>query len=222
MFKQLFSALKSSDALDEAFDEFEQMLDHAQWMFVRANDVLRRQASAADVSESIYSRDKAINDLVRSIRRKIVTHLTINPGTDVAAGLALMSVAKDAERIGDYCKNVLEVGRFYKEDFNVARYHAPLEAVRGRVEELFGTVKRAFSESDAAGAKAAIKTADAIGDDCDQVIEALLGDEASIETHEAVAYSLLARHYKRVSSHLANVSTAVLGRIEDLDFRLAK
>ena len=45
------------------------------------------------------------------------------------------------------------------------------------------------------------------------------GDAASIETHEAVAYSLLARHYKRVSSHLANVATAVLGRIEDLDFR---
>ncbi len=36
---------------------------------------------------------------------------------------------------------------------------------------------------------------------------------------EAVAYSLLARHYKRVSSHLANVSTAVLGKVEELDFR---
>ena len=47
----------------------------------------------------------------------------------------------------------------------------------------------------------------------------LESDKASMETHEAVAYSLLARHYKRVSSHLANVATAVLGKVEDLDFR---
>jgi phosphate uptake regulator len=39
----------------------------------------------------------------------------------VAACLALMSVAKDAERIGDYCKNVFEVGQFYKEDFHVSQ-----------------------------------------------------------------------------------------------------
>ena len=68
-------------------------------------------------------------------------------------------------------------------------------------------------------AKGVLKAADAIGDDCDLVIEQLLGDAASIKTHEAVAYSLLARHYKRVSSHLSNVATAVLGKVEELDFR---
>ncbi|MFB3139480.1 MAG: PhoU domain-containing protein, partial [Phycisphaerales bacterium] len=112
-----------------------------------------------------------------------------------------------------------EVGRFYKEGFHVARYHEPLEGVCSRVEQLFTMVSKAFRESDAQAAKEAIAKADAIGDDCDQVIEQLLGDQASIQTHEAVAYSLLARHYKRVSSHLANISTAVLGKVEQLDFR---
>ncbi|MHC4416829.1 MAG: phosphate signaling complex PhoU family protein [Planctomycetota bacterium] len=219
MFRQLFSALKSGDVLDEAFAELGQMLEHAQWMFVRANDVLRRQASADEARDKIYECDKQINDLLRSIRRKIVRHLTINPGVDVAAGLALMSVAKDAERIGDYCKNVFEVGRFYKEDFQVTQYHEPLEAVRGRVEGLFVQVQTAFLESDSGAAKTVLKTADGVGDDCDRVIEHLLIDEASIQTHEAVAYSLLARHYKRVSSHLANIATAVLGKVEELDFR---
>lgn len=219
MFRQLLAALKSSDVLDEAFAEFSQMLEHAEWMFRRANDVLRRRAVPDEVRDQIYGRDQAINDLVRSIRRKLVRHLTISPGSDAAAALALMSVAKDAERIGDYCKNVFEVGRFYTEDFRVERYHEPLEGIRERVEALFGIVRRAFADSDPAGAKQALRTADAIGDDCDGVIEQLLGDDAPIETHEAVAYSLLARHYKRVSSHLANIATAVLGRIEDLDFR---
>ena len=124
MFKQLFSALKSGDVLDQAFSQFDEMLDHAQWMFLRANEVLHRKTTAADVKDSIYARDKSINDLLRSIRRKLVRHLTINPGTDIAASLVLMSVAKDAERIGDYCKNVFEVGEVYKkETFHVARYH---------------------------------------------------------------------------------------------------
>jgi phosphate uptake regulator len=219
MFKQLFSAFKSGAELDRAFSEFDEMLDHAQWMFLRANSVLQRETVADDVKDSIYSRDKSINNLLRSIRRKIVRHLTINPGSEVAASLVLMSVAKDAERIGDYCKNVFEVGQCYKDDFHIARYHDPLETVRTRVEGLFDTVRRGFRESDPTQAKAALKAADEIGDSCDSVIEQLLGDEQSIQTHEAVAYSLLARHYKRVSSHLANVSTAVLGKVEELDFR---
>jgi phosphate uptake regulator len=219
MFRQLFSALKSGDAVDEAFAQLGQMLEHAEWMFLRANKVLRRELTADEVREPVRSRDKAINDLLRSIRGLIVRHLTISPGTDVAACLALMSVAKDAERIGDYCKNLLEVGRFYKEDFHVPRYHEPLEAVRGRVEALFGQVKTAFIESDTGEAKAVLRAADAIGDDCDRVIEQLLGDEAKSQTHEVVAYALLARHYKRVSSHLSNIATAVLGKVEELDFR---
>jgi phosphate transport system protein len=219
MFRQLFSALKSGDTLDRAFSEFAEMLDHAQWMFIRANEVINHKVASEEVRDSIHDRDKAINSLLKGIRRKIVRHLTISPGPDAPACLALMSVAKDAERIGDYCKNVFEVGQFYTEGFHVERYHEPLEAIRRDVESLFGAVRRAWRESDAREAKQAIKSADQIRGRCDEVIALLLGDQASIETHEAVAYSLLARHYKRVVGHLANISTAVTGRIEDLDFR---
>ena len=219
MFKQLFSALRSGDVLDQAFSQFSEMLDHAHWMFVRANEVLHRRAEADEVRESIYMRDHQINGLLRSIRRKIVRHLTINPGSDVAASLALMSVAKDAERIGDYCKNVFEVGQFYKEDFRLPAYQEPLDEVCTKVEQLFGQVNHAFESSDDEQAKTTLRSADSIGDSCDRIIEQLLSDTTSIQTHEAVAYSLLARHYKRVASHLSNVSTAVLGKVDELDFR---
>lgn len=218
MFRQLFSALKGSETLDNAFTEFSEMLEHANWMFIRANDVLRRQIDASDARELLYERDKSINALVRSIRRKIVRHLTINPGMDVAASMALMSVAKDAERIGDYCKNVFEVGQFYRNDFHIARYHEPLENIRNEVELLFVTVRKAFLESDASTAREALSAAKKIRAKSDAIVEQLLLDETSIETHEAVAYSLLARHYKRVAAHLSNIATAVRGRLEDLDF----
>ena len=220
MFKDLISALKSGKTVDRAFSQLTEMLDHTRWMFIRANEVLSRDVPAEEVKDAIQRRDRSVNELQRSIRRKIVRHLTINPGSEVAACLALMSIAKDAERIGDYCKNVFEVEQFYTEDFRVERYHVPLEEVRGKVEQLFDLTRGAFSDNDTTRAKEALRAADAIGDACDEIIEGLLGDTASIQTHEAVAYSLLARHYKRVSSHLSNVCTAVLGRIEDLDFRV--
>ena len=219
MFKKFLAALKSGETLDQAFSQLTEMLDHAQWMFIRANEVLRRKVAAEDVKVAIRRRDQSINELLRSIRRKIVRHLTINPGTDVAACLALMSVAKDAERIGDYCKNVFDVGRFYTEDFHVEKYHETLERILERVEKLFESARHAFTENDSSLAKEVLKEADSIGDSCNEIVEELLQDSASTQTHEAVAYSLLARHYKRVSSHLSNVCTAVLGRVEDLDFR---
>jgi len=219
MLKQLISALKQGDTLDRAFSEFSEMLDHALWMFVRANQVIRHEVPAEEVREMIYTRDQSINDLLRGVRRKIVRHLTINPGTDVGACLALMSIAKDAERIGDYCKNVFEVGRFYQEEFHVEKYHAPLEEIRKEVEALFGEVTSAFRGSNVDQARISLQHADSVRDRCEEIIEQLLNDQSSMETHEAVAYSLLARHYKRVASHLANIATAVWGKIEDLDFR---
>jgi len=219
MFKTLFAAFKQGDSLDQAFSLLLEMLDHGQWMFIRANEVLRGVASADEVQDSLYRRDQSINELERSIRRKILRHLVINPGEDVPACLALMSVAKDAERIGDYCKNVFEVGRFYKEGFHVAEYHNALEEVRVDTRELFKVVSDAFRRSDEVVAKQAINTAHSIRRRCDAVIERLLGDDTETQTHEAVAYSLLARHYKRVAGHLENISTAVLGQLDELDFR---
>ena len=219
MLRQLLSALRSGEVLDEAFAQFHEMIDHAKWMFLRANEVLHEPAKAETVRDALYERDRKINELLRSIRRKIVRHLTIHPGSDVAASLALMSVARDAERIGDYCKNVFEVGQFYREEFHVTRYHEPLEEIRRQVEGLFDAVDRAFADSNVAAARRVVESSHQMRLRCDAVIEQLLRDEAKIQTHEAVAYSLLARHYKRVAAHLANIATAVFGKIEDLDFR---
>lgn len=222
MLGQLIAALKSDNKLDEAFSEFREMLIAAQWMFGEANDVLRGDKNGDDVREPIYSKDQEINTLLRSLRGNILTHLSVNPVADIHGCLALMSIAKDAERIGDYCKNVFEVGQYYEDEYKYDRYHDPLEDVRSQVTELFEHVILAFVESSTKQAKSAIKAADKIRGECDAIEETLLRDRRTVETHAAVAYSLLGRHYKRVASHLANIATAVFGRIEDLDFRKSK
>ncbi len=220
MLGQLIAALKTGDnKLDEAFEQFLQMIVASEWMFGQANDVLRGKKAQGDVGDALYAKDQEINRLLRSIRANILTHLSVQRNADIAGCLALMSVAKDAERIGDYCKNVFEVGQYYEEDYKIDRYHEPLEEIRLQTADLFPLVREAFADSSTKKAKKAIKVADRIRSECDAVEASLLLDRRTVETHAAVAYSLLARHYKRVASHLANISTAVFGKIEDLDFR---
>ncbi|TGG91766.1 phosphate uptake regulator PhoU [Natronospirillum operosum] len=218
MFRQLYSALTSENTLDRAFEDLTQMLEHGAWMFDRANAVLFSTVPVEEVKQPLYDRDRAINDLERSIRRKVMRHLTVNPGHDVAIGLALMSVAKDAERIGDYCKNVFEVGTFYTQGFHVARYQEPLDAISDEIYDMFGELSQATKDSDEDRARAVIHRVLDVRHQCDKLVVSLLNEDEPVEFHEAVAYSLLARHYKRVASHLGNVATAVTGNLEDLDF----
>ncbi|MEA5446333.1 PhoU domain-containing protein [Gammaproteobacteria bacterium AB-CW1] len=218
MFREILNALAHGSTIDNAFSELGEMLEHGVWMFERANEVLHSKVPAQAVSESIYERDRAINELERSIRRKVLRYLTVNPGYDVPVCLALMSVAKDAERIGDYCKNVFEVGQFYNEDFTEARYRQALDQIAEETVVIFKLVSAACRDSDEGPASEAIEKAKSIRGRCDEIIMGLFRDEEQIQVHEAVAYSLLARHYKRVVAHLANISTALLGQFEDLDF----
>lgn len=218
MFRELFTALRAEDPMDRAFDELGQMLEHGQWMFSQAVRVVTGDAEAEQIRTSIYDRDKKINDLLRSIRRKIVRHLTINPGYDVTAGLTLVSVAKDAERVGDYCKNLFDVGRMHQGSFSIARYHTPLTTIRGEVTGLFDAVQRAFKKSSTSQAREAMHTAEGIGQRCDSIVEQLLLDSTEAPASEAAAYALLARHLKRIASHLANICTAMVSDVEDLDF----
>lgn len=218
MFRELFSAFSKETAIDRAFSELNVMLEEGAWMFVRANDVLHGRVSADEAVGAIDERERKINRLERSIRRKVLRHLTINPGHDVPVCLALVSVARDAERIGDYCKNVFEVGHCYDRGFHVPAYHDPLEKVSSETLEMFRMVGAACRDATRQDeARKAKDRSGSIREQCDQVIEQLFREEHEIEFHEAVAYSLLARHYKRVAAHLTNIATAVLGEWSELD-----
>jgi phosphate uptake regulator len=130
-----------------------------------------------------------------------------------------MSIAKDAERIGDYCKNLFEVTEHSGTLGATDAYSERVGALPGKVEPIFGLVRKAFDESSPKQAKVAIKAADAVRSACDALSDDLLEDRTSMSANNAVAYSLQSRSCKRIASHLANISTAVFGRIEDLDFR---
>ena len=128
-----------------------------------------------DVREAVFTRDQDINRLLRSLRGNIVTHLSVNRNADIAACLALMSIAKDAERIGDYCKNLYEVTEHGDFGQSPSPYQERIRQIPGEVEKIFDLVRAAFQNSDTKEAKVAIKAADAVRAACDEIAHGTTG-----------------------------------------------
>lgn len=215
MLRQLIEAWRGRDLLSEMLDEFQEMLKHGEWMFKTVGSVLLRERKPEDVHDEFFGRDKEINRQEKSIRRRIVEHLSLRREADVPACLVLMSVVKDAERIGDYCKNLYEVACLYTMNFDHGRYITPFKEMRVAAEAQFSKARTAFAEADGKLAHEVIAETDAIRARCDDMIEKLINDQ--LPTQKAVAYTLLSRYFKRIASHLSNICSSVTGPVHELD-----
>ena len=216
MLKQILGLFRTRSALKDMLDEFNQMLEKVSWMFHMANRALVGDKTYKEAMIDIYARDKEVNEHERSIRRKIVTHLSVNRGDDVPACLAFMSIVKDAERTGDYCKNIFELTTMSDTILDNGRYKTPLRELTNQVEDLFRKVQKALYSSDESIAHHIVHEGDQINGLCNMLIKQLVVD--NIPTSKAVVYTLAVRYIKRVSSHLANIATSVTGSVENLDF----
>ena len=215
MLRQLINAWRGRDLLSEMLDDFQHMLRDGEWMFRTVGAVLVREEKPETVHDEFFARDKEINRHEKDIRRRIVEHLSLRRDADVPACLVLMSVVKDAERIGDFCKNLYEVACLYTMNFDHGRYITPLKQLRSDVEGLFSKARTAFAEADGVTAREVIGEATNLAKRCDEMIERLIHDK--LPTQKAVAYTLLSRYFKRVAAHLSNICTSVTGPVHEMD-----
>ena len=218
MLKRLVAAWRERNTLSLMLDQFDQMLAHDQWMFEQATSTYWRATEWKDVQDPLYARDKQVNELERAIRREVVRHLVVHPGADVVACLIMMSVVKDAERIGDYCKNIFEVGKMFRYEYTAPKYVEPLKGIYKTVTVLFVQTRQSFRESNTELADSVIEAFGVLKGKCDLIVEQLLRQKDDMPTDEAVSYGMLCRHMKRIAAHLSNIASSVVTPVENLDF----
>ncbi len=219
MLKEIWHALRGKDALSDMVAEVADMLESGEWMFDRASTALMSDADWSEVADELYERDRHINDTEQKVREMIVSHLSVGNKADLSPCLVLMSVVKDAERIGDYCKNIFEIAKFYRREYTRPEYATTLQEVQAKVSQLFGEARKAFVEGDRPLAYEVQDVAGTLRGRCDVVIRQLLSVQGEIAPDEAVAYVLTARFYKRVAAHLANIASAVVSPVPLIDYR---
>ncbi len=217
MLKNLIEAFRGGDALREMLQKFDQMLDKADWVFSQTSPDNISAADLQKVRDEIYANDRRINELERSIRYRVLTHLTVNPGEDASTCMMLMVVTKDAERIGDYCKNIFEVLLYCGAPRYASVHVGELQDVRCKVEQMMPQTRQAFSGGDVVTAQQVIESAGDISQQTDSLVQQILQAEET-PAKEPAAQVLLARHYKRISSHLSNICSAITSPVDMLGY----
>jgi len=216
MLRKIIALWKGERMMKDVVTAFGEMLEDAEYVFTHAWGTLVGQMVAEQERQPLYDKDIAVNKLERKIRRMLAEHLAINPGQDMSGCLTMMSLIKDAERIGDYSKNIFELGLIYKADIKQMKYAPRLIAIQQSVSPYFPQLKKAFLESDEDIAKQILNGYTAVKDDCTSILHELFSDELS--TREAVVTALLSRYLKRINSHISNIASGIVYPLDKIDF----
>jgi len=216
MFNNLLQFWKGKDFLSQVLEDFKNMLEDAEIMFDAVCGRLIENKEDRNLEEKIYELDKKVNDLQKEIRKRVIEHLTIQPSVDVSTSLLLMSVVKDAERLGDYAKNLFEVAKLLDKPIDKERYFGIFGKIKEEISELFKQTKKAFIESDEAQAAKSWSYERDVAKRCDEILKKLA--KSSLSVNEAVCFTLMARHFKRLAAHLTNIATSVILPLTDLDY----
>ncbi len=216
MFKNLLSFWKGKDFLAQVLDEFKDMLDDTRLMYEMVCSTLLDNAEEPDLKKKIYEIDDKVNNLQKKIRTRIVEHLTLQPTVDVNACLLLMSVVKDAERLGDYCKNLYEVTEIVEKPIDRALFSQYFNGLDKDIMTLFERTKEAFIEADEGKAETSWEYERRIAMRCDRILREIA--KSNLSVNEAVCFALIARHFKRITAHLTNIATSVILPLSELDY----
>jgi phosphate uptake regulator len=216
MFKDLRSFWKGRHFLDEVYGEFREMLEGAERMFVMVCRALLQNTDVANLGQQIHEADRQINKLQKQMRRRIVEHLALQPTVDVSVCLILMSVIKDGERLGDYCKNLYEVVELLNEPLGREEYSKYFDEIDKDILALFGTTREAVFNADEEKARMAWDVENRIAKLCDRLVERIA--KAPLSTNRAVCFALIARHFKRIVAHLVNIATSSILPLSDIDY----
>ncbi len=217
MWRDILSLFKGGGLCEEAFDEAVLMLTESRGMYRDALFALHHQGA---MIANIYERDRQLNRYERSVRRKIVTHLSVSTKPDINMGLVLTAIVIDIERIGDYTKNIAELATTLDAPFDGLELDADVRKAESLVDSMFDDIVPALQDSDEDRARHIMEVHTEVAKIVEDDIH-LLRDSKVLagRSGHAVTVALHLRFLKRVSAHLKNVATSVVNPYHRIGFR---
>jgi len=203
-----------SNELDEVEASIVGMLRDGNDVFTAATDALFGGGKSKATKREVRTTDKGINEAQQEVRRSLLIHAAVN-ADELPLVLQYASVVKDAERIGDYSKNLYDLVKFGA-NFEGEPDEEELESYREKVSQLIIDAADVFEARDADAAQHLLNKADAFLDEYDTQVKAAY--EWTGETSDAVARALYFRFLKRTTAHVMNVLTSLVQPLDRLDY----
>ncbi|GAB4304846.1 MAG: hypothetical protein Kow0090_20490 [Myxococcota bacterium] len=215
MWKSL-KAIFTDDAnlLENMIDDFRKMLMLGKDMIIMVTDYAFNDKDVEEIRGAFYKKDQEINRLEQKIRKEVVTYLSVKIGEDFNSCLVLLSIVHDAERIGDYTKNIFEIFTKVKRP-DVKELNDLTESVRDKIIEWIDLVANAFITGDKTKAEKFIDESYYYEKKCDEVVYQIIIDQSNVNLG---VYVLLFRFYKRIICHLDNIATSLVMPIDKLGY----
>jgi phosphate transport system protein len=194
----------------EVSADFIRMISYTQEQLELAGHVLLEK-SIPDV-QRVHDLDRTVDELEIKVEteclRIIARHQPV--ASDLRLVAAVLKSLSDLERVGDYAVHVADDGRLLAAEPPLKRY-INLGQMIARLKTMLEATARAFTERDAAGAKAASEMDAEIDDLYEQtqreLVTYMLEDPRTIT--KALALLRVGRSLQRIGDHIENVSDRV-------------
>ena len=204
-----------SAGLEKMRAEFGQMLDAGRHTFDTASNAFLGGTELEVIRQDLFDTEKRINRAEQQIRREIVVHATVHGAAEFPPRLILMSIVKDAERIGDYAKNIFDLAEIIPHPPG-GQHRENLVKLKDRILEMMAACREVFDAHSKSRASELLREAHDIQSFCEQQVSQLVGAEEPLDL--AAAYALAYRYFKRISGHTSNVVSSVVQPLDKIDF----
>ena len=221
MWKEIIKIWKSDDLLTQAWDNSYEMLQLSREMFIQSVTMLRKQSKEKTLV-ALKKRDREINEFQRDIRRKVMTHLVMQEdSTDIPNGLVLINIVVDIERLGDYCKNILDLAISTPKTFKTEKVSEELKVIEDEVIKRFDQTMEALHSQDSEVAKELIAThRKMVAKTSDKLVDKILKGKITFDSEsKAGTVAIYARYLKRIGSHLTNIMTTLVNPFEAIGYK---
>ncbi|MBC8174914.1 MAG: hypothetical protein H8E82_04580 [Candidatus Marinimicrobia bacterium] len=224
MWKELIKIWKSVGLLEQAWNESYEMLGLSREIFVQAIKYLRDGVNRATLI-ALKKRDEEINAYQRDVRRKVMTHYSIEKETtDIASGLVLVNMVVDIERLGDYTKNILDLAIQHPQTIISEELSKDLHMVETEMVIRFDKTLEAIHTQDPEVAKSLMDTyQEQVTDISDSIVNGVLSGELTFGSEsKTAAVALYARYLKRIGAHLKNITTTQVNPFDAIGYKPKK
>jgi phosphate transport system protein len=219
MWRTLINMWKAHNLLDQAWQQSSKMLEITYEMFVEAIEVLKTGENVS-LKRDIHNKDQIVNEYMQDVRRKVLTHCSVQGPQELPAGLVLVSIIIDLERIGDYTKNIVDMAKHRSTKLNAGIFTKDLDKIEQSVKEYFRQTKIYIQTSDAKSALELFNKYEWIGKKCDKCLIDLVHEkDKTITLGDSATLALYFRQLKRVNAHLRNITTSIVNPFDRIGFK---
>lgn len=217
MWKELKQIWFGDDLLSEAWNMTYEALSIDSEMFDDAVAALWGE-NKKNTQKLIFKKDKLINKYERDIRRKIITHLSIQQSDGLTAGMVLSTVIVDVERIGDYIKNIVDLTEMHPGELKDADVKTILNEIETTIKNAFIKTRECVENGNEDVALELYHTTKELGKLCDENIKDLITSGKTYESNPTV-YALYFRYLKRINAHLRNIVSSVINPYDRIGYK---